>query len=84
MTEHLADSYEIAPDPMSVGIYVISSPGRTVLALVLIGNALIDGLWASFRELYRWAASHVHKILQGANPADSKAKGRAPSCRKAS
>jgi putative tryptophan/tyrosine transport system substrate-binding protein len=25
---------------------------------------------ASFRELYRRAASHVHKILQGANPAD--------------
>ena len=25
---------------------------------------------ASFGELYRRAASHVHKILQGANPAD--------------
>jgi hypothetical protein len=42
MSEHLADSYEIAPDPMSVGIYVISSPGWTVLALVLIGNALTE------------------------------------------
>jgi hypothetical protein len=42
MSEHLADSYEIAPDPMSVGIYVISSPGWTVLALVLIGNVLTE------------------------------------------
>jgi len=36
--------------------------------MVEVGGLMAYG--GSFAELYRRAASHVHKILQGTNPAD--------------
>jgi putative ABC transport system substrate-binding protein len=67
----VADDAEFTADRARIAELALRSRLPTVSGLremVEAGGLMAYG--ASFGELYRRAASHVHKILQGANPAD--------------
>ena len=67
----VADDAEFTADRAQIAELALRNQLPTVSGLremVEAGGLMAYG--ASFGELYRRAASHVHKILQGAKPAD--------------
>ena len=67
----VADDAEFTAHRIEIAELALSSRLPTVSGLrELVEAGALMAYGASFRELYRRAASQVHKILQGISPAD--------------
>jgi hypothetical protein len=75
----VADDAEFTVHPAQIAELALRNRPPTIFwAQENGGSRRSHGPWANFGELYRRVASHVHKFLQGANPATFRSSSRPP------